>query len=694
MSTRDNAACESNAGHGSLEHCSATRNDESTDSTWLGCHVRHYVYGWQVRHESSEQRQEMLERIRSTITARAAAHLTAGQDSVLVLATPPGTGKSTAVATLGQPGGSYGLNLAWIAERHDMAKQVPALAHYNHIEKCTPDNCPDGYLQHQMLLDRGLTTWPFHQRHQCAYAQQFRSGMSTFYQLAHVHTAHPVKHPDGIVIDELNLTKWLEPYDVTHQRLLDAEWYTQEGSSARQLLTATLAVLHAARLQRTALHGASFYRELDRQLGGQLLDMLEELRAEPDATRLYVTPTLSTEAVEAVARLREVPVRVLAHLWHGLNDEVEQYRQSHGDVPWNSRLHVEPGHNKKSDWTLRITAARMFRVDDAEALPPRIVLDGTADVQLLKRLMPGAQVMSYTVAVPDDLPPPPHMRHIAVRKRTTCGGVKRYSKTSLTYSPSRGSRQSNSHSSPTRAGSTNTQGPQGMQGLRQAINDVSFVLDQLDSGGTLRQAGKVGLITFEGVEGAMRQALSIPDGMSGHFWAMRGSNQLAQCDILLVVGRPALSEEDIFRMGSFLYAEDEDAEPLAPGPYKAQDNTYHFCDARLEHLASSLTRAELTQCAHRNRPLIFDHRTVVTFCDEDIDFLPVTTEVEQLPHHLGQLSDNEKLGQAAAVLKAHGVKETVAALQHTLKEMFGKGLHRQTVVQWHKAHSQRALHAA
>jgi len=41
-----------------------------------------------------------------------------------------------------------------------------------------------------------------------------------------------------------------------------------------------------------------------------------------------------------------------------------------------------------------------------------------------------------------------------------------------------------------------------------------------------------------------------------------------------------------------------------------------------------VSRAELTQCSHCNRPLRYDGRVVVTLCAED---LPVTTEISSLP---------------------------------------------------------------
>ena len=48
-------------------------------------------------------------------------------------------------------------------------------------------------------------------------------------------------------------------------------------------------------------------------------------------------------------------------------------------------------------------------------------------------------------------------------------------------------------------------------------------------------------------------------------------------------------------------------------------------------VADALTRAELTQCAHRNQPLRYDGRVVVTLCAGDVLYLPVTTEITSLP---------------------------------------------------------------
>jgi hypothetical protein len=655
--------------------------DSARAGAWAGCTVHDYAYDWQIRSESPERRQATLQRIRQDLADRALAHLQSGEDKVLVLATPPGTGKSTAVARLGEPGGRFGMNLAWIAERHDMAQQVTALARYNHIQRCTHENCPEGYQTHAALLDRGLPTLWFHQQHAtpCAYVRQFHQETSAFYQLAHVRTAHPAKHPDGIVIDELNLEAWLEPYAVTRPHILEARAAYTSESPAWRLLSAALEVMHQATFVQQECSGHSLFTALENQVGGGLLEVLEALRGEPNATILYPQPRLPLTAADAAEHLGEQPVRVLAHLWHGLAEEMEHYQL--GEAVWNSRLRVGLGQHKKDDWVLYITTPRTFKVADDTQLPPRIVLDGTVDLDVLQRLLGNVSLASIVVRVPEDLPPPPQMRHIAVRLQTRRGGVKRYNASSLTgHAPRQAAERG------------------------RLIAEVQEVLGHLDSDGASRAAGKVGLITFKPIESEVREALGVPERLSGHFWGVRGSNRFAGCELLLVVGRPRLPAEQVVRMANVLYADDDNT-PLDTEQYTASDGTHHFRDARLEQLDTFLTRAELTQCAHRNRPLIFDHRTVVTFCDEPIDFLPITTEVQQLPRSLhtgergqgGAVSAEEKLEHAATVLQEREQNQTVVSLQTTLKELYGKGLSAQKVTRWHRAHPQpppRFPHAA
>jgi hypothetical protein len=128
-----------------------------------------------------------------------------------------------------------------------------------------------------------------------------------------------------------------------------------------------------------------------------------------------------------------------------------------------------------------------------------------------------------------------------------------------------------------------------------------------------------------------------------------------------------------------LYADD----PLPIETTEGLDGKYE--DARLSELVEYLTNAELTQCAHRNRPLRHDGRIVVTLSSGTVDFLPITTEITGLPI----LKDKEKLQQeqerlrkAERVLIEQGKKITVRAMLETLGS---PGIKREKVLQYLKS---------
>ena len=54
--------------------------------------------------------------------------------------------------------------------------------------------------------------------------------------------------------------------------------------------------------------------------------------------------------------------------------------------------------------------------------------------------------------------------------------------------------------------------------------------------GTLVALGRVGLITFKDCKAVMTEALGIPADRTGHFWGMRESLALEDCDILRARG--------------------------------------------------------------------------------------------------------------------------------------------------------------
>jgi hypothetical protein len=183
------------------------------------------------------------------------------------------------------------------------------------------------------------------------------------------------------------------------------------------------------------------------------------------------------------------------------------------------------------------------------------------------------------------------------------------------------------------------------------------------------------LITFKEIEDTLGEALGIQKGRRGHFWGVRGSNAFEDCTILLVVGTPTPNLDEAIWWARALYA--DDPTPIDTSVEKDDDGSNHFRDRRLRGLLDYLVNAELTQCAHRNRPLRHDGRVVITLAKGEVAALPVTDEYTSLPSRLTEegLTTEEAreqrneaaLEQAAARLTQQGKKVTIQALAREAK---------------------------
>ncbi|HET8842348.1 MAG TPA: hypothetical protein VFN35_12835, partial [Ktedonobacteraceae bacterium] len=375
---------------------------------------------WSNTNETREQRQHLLEQTALQVTRQVEAHIRSHcQDRVLIEAVAPGVGKTHSVAPLGLPG--TGLKLAWIAERRDMREQVPALQQYRLIDPCTRFNCPQGYHLHEMLAEKSRNTMPAHKRHRvpCAYTRQFESNESAFYQLAHVRTRHPA-NSDGIVLDELDINKWLPEREISI-RLLQAtlKMYPTE-STADRLIRACQATITDAMQAKESLHGWDLFEALDRRCDGHLRSWIGELAQ--DARHLDTHPWTELEENEAAAQELEVdqlaPI-VLPHLLGALIRELVKWERGSA---WNSCLRIGRGLH---GWGLFITEPLRFTAHGKDGLPARAVLDATApDEEILTRIL-GEQVEIKRAEVA----PPPNTRHLAIRTG------KRYGLTSLCAQP-------------------------------------------------------------------------------------------------------------------------------------------------------------------------------------------------------------------------------------------------------------------
>jgi len=86
----------------------------------------------------------------------------------------------------------------------------------------------------------------------------------------------------------------------------------------------------------------------------------------------------------------------------------------------------------------------------------------------------------------------------------------------------------------------------------------------------------------------------ISEHRCGHFWWIRGSNWLEDCDILLVVGTPALLCPDhVARLARACYH--ADPQVIDEASVRGEDGVWRYCDPRMKRVANALILAELTR---------------------------------------------------------------------------------------------------
>lgn len=601
---------------------------------------------WTKVNETPEQRTQKLYGISSRVASQVEDFISNGEQGLYVANVAPGAGKTHAVAELGAShrSGSDPLNIAWIADRLDMINSVPAFSGYRQILGCNKNNCRDGYLLHSYYGESGYNALAVHQRHQfqckanpgyAGYVQQYNGIGSAVYQLPHVRTHHPAGHL-GIIIDELDLTKWLPERTITPSRIQRALKVFTTNSTSDQLLRQVEATITDAMQAKQRLYGRTFFEALDKRCSGQLVQWIEELASDP--RNLNTHPWHDLEEDDPDAQILEAmtlaPV-VLPHILVALHKEKDQWQQN---TDWNSCLRVGPS---PQGWALHITERLTFTPGE-QGLPSRAILDATADADILSLLFKEQITIERA-----QIDPPPDTRHIAVR--TTPKGIpKRYGKTALTRGVKDGKINHN---------------------LKRAIAEARYILDQEDPGGQLRgTTQKVGLISYQGCVDALGEALGIQEHRRLHFWAARGSNDLEDCEILLVIGTPTLAPSTVARMARALWQ--DDPIPISE-EFKADDQgVKHYTDPRMQRLNDHLTRAELTQCAHRSRALR-QARTVITFCMGDIDYLPATETITDLPRLTAEGKDASAISRQDERSKLDQAREQI--------EQDGKTVHMMTV---------------
>jgi primase-polymerase (primpol)-like protein len=601
-----------------------------------------------------EEHREKLTQIGKDIQDQIRTHIKSQNESILIVATPPGVGKSRLAAAIGvpttQPTGNA--NVAWIAQRHNMVDSVEDLGYYRHIQACTEHNCSHDEIHH-WLSTKGYNSWSLHSKHTdytgakylCDYAHQFLEQGSAVYQQAHIHSSYPAQH-EAIILDELDPSSWLPEREVTLEKLHDTLIQYEPNSCADTFLRTLQGLLTDCAQEGTSLYGKALFDALDQKLHGRLTETLGVLDKNAYNRNAHPYIEIDPDDPEEETRVQHLASVLMPHLLRALMSELVKWQ--HGQE-WNSCLRIGPGHG--TDYRLYITEPVQFVPDKDGHLPPVILLDATADEEVHSCLLGRKITIEHAL-----IHPAPDTQHIAIRSG------KRYGKTALTTQRKDGSAN---------------------RDLQRAIAEAKYMLQKLDPDGEQIRSEKVGIISFLGCVDAMGEALGIPEHRRGHYWGIRGSNALEDCSLLLLIGTPTLQPDELLRQARALYRDD----PLllqetSPEQWK---QTGEHTDPRLQHYAEYTTNAELTQAAHRNRPIRHEKRTVVSFCSGDIDFLPATETITELPYLTPEGEDSSearrkdqeaRLEKAYADLTKDGKQPTQEELRKAAK------VRKATAAQW------------
>ncbi|OLE52823.1 MAG: hypothetical protein AUG51_16175 [Acidobacteria bacterium 13_1_20CM_3_53_8] len=480
-----------------------------------------------------------------------------------------------------------------------MVDSVEDLKYYRHIEAVTEHNCSAHGIHHWLSI-KGYNSWSLHSKHTdslgekdlCDYARQFFERGSAVYQQAHIGSAYPAQH-EAIILDEIDTSSWLPEREVTLTKLHDTLVQYEPNSPADAFLRTLQGLLTDCAQSKTPLYGKALFDTLNEKLHGRLTETLGVLDSNAYNRNAHPYVELDLDNPEEENRVQHLAPVLMPHLLRAFMSELVRWQRGQ---EWNSCLRVGPSAG--TEYRLYITEPLQLVPDKDGKLPPVTLLDATADPEIHSRIF-GRKIKIARA----DVGPAPGTRHIAVRTG------KRYGKTSLT---------------------TKRKDGKPNRDLQRAIAEVKHQLHKLDPEGEAIAAESVGIISFMGCVDAIGEALHIPEHRRGHYWGIRGSNHLEDCSILLLVGTPTLRPDELLRQARALYRDDtEMVKETSPQEYK---ETGKHTDPRLEHFAQYITNAELTQAAHRSRAIRHENRVIVSFCLGDIDFLPITETITEMPY--------------------------------------------------------------
>jgi hypothetical protein len=557
---------------------------------------------------------------------------------MLLIRRAPGGGKTSTLAWMGDPQGG-GHTWAAVFDRRNMRGAVPALGNYDEMEACNDTNCPFHAVAN-LLAKLGINTWSVHAKEAkmgqpCKYGQQTDCiSRSMIFMAQHMRTKHPARF-EAIWKDEMDLTRHITERGFTVEELRQEEirHFTPDHEGAKFLralrklvdegerqvkarLTEACERLQAEgkkKLTRSArrkmiqeivdqleMSSRDVFQALYKEYGSWFESWIRGLAPKGKYTNTHPFIDLDLDAEDLMESITAgnyaLPPTILPIIVEEFVRELDEW-QAIGD--WNGFIRI--GFGPKG-YALYIADKLAVTPNEEGHLPPFLASDGSISADY------AALLMGYRedeIEVDDFLLPVAEGTILA----EVVGGP-RYGKSALCTK-----RKDKQHPD-----------------LDRAIGDAKALLDHYDPTGEERANFRVGVISFKECVNALGDALGIAPRRRMWFWGCRGSNDLEDCTILLLIGTPALKRQDIVRYGRALYR--DDAEPLRLGyePDPDRPGRERFIDERLRRLEAYLTNTEVEQCAHRIRPIQHENRVIINLSHGKIGYLDnATIEYHQLP---------------------------------------------------------------
>ena len=540
-----------------------------------------------------------------------------GDTKIYLVARPPGTGKTHAIAEMGDPvTGTY--NFASFFERHDMALSVPALSNYLVREACNKTNCPHHDLANA-LGAMSRNTYSVHSKEavHCAFSQQDKNtSASKIYMDAHAKLKAPARH-QAIWKDEIDLARVIvhkyftscelqaeykakyTPGSTAHSFELALDMIVQEVTARelarrKQNKAALASGKKLTRRERAALTRSKpveltapdlflaaerFAHSQHQSLEGWLISLSQH----DEYTNTHPYEEVDPNDPTALYHIGTLPPLCLPYIARAMIAELEewQYYQASGER-WNGHVGVVLS---SKGYGISVTEMPQLPCDEQGHTPLAVFSDGTAKTKYI----------SLAYNIPEQLITEDREKLFVApgTRLVEPSNSPRYGKTDLN-----------------RAKIDPATGTASYPDRDRAIAHARFLLKKHDPTGAELAAGRIGLITFKGAVESIGDALGIKEERRMWFWGSRGSNKLADCSLLLLIGTPTMRPNETIAQARDLYRYDP-AEISDKWECDPATGRPRYTDGRVQELCEDQINNEATQCAHRVRPIQYENKCIL-----------------------------------------------------------------------------------